>query len=79
MSAVNIILYSAIILVCGAVVFITLSLNTKSEGLGAAITGASDSYRGAVGVEEQKRTLLRNLAYTFMGLCLVFQLLATYM
>jgi protein translocase SecG subunit len=78
MNAVEIILYIAVILICGAIVAITLSLNTKSDGLGAAITGASDSYRGAVGVEEQKRQLLRNLAYVFMGICLVFQLYTTY-
>ncbi len=51
--------------VCGIIV-ITLALNTKSEGLGAAITGASDSYRGAVGVEEQKRRLLQYLCYAFV-------------
>jgi protein translocase SecG subunit len=53
------------IVVIGLVI-LTLALNTKSEGLGAAITGASDSYRGAVGVEEQKRRLLQMLGYGFM-------------
>jgi len=52
-----------------AMIVITLSLNTKSEGLGAAITGqASDAYRGVVGIEEKKRQLLRRLGYTFLVL-----------
>jgi preprotein translocase subunit SecG len=59
-------------------IFVTLSLNTKSEGLGAAITGASDSYRGAVGVEEQKRNLLRNLCYAFLFFCFLYGLLSVY-
>ena len=61
-------LYILVLVVVSAIIMITLLLNTKSEGLGAAITGASDSYRGAVGVEEQKRTLLKVLCYTFIGL-----------
>jgi|WetSurMetagenome_2_1015567.scaffolds.fasta_scaffold808539_2 preprotein translocase subunit SecG len=52
------------------IIWITLSLNTKSDGLGAAITGASDSYRGAVGVEEQKRRMLQYFCYGFV--CLSF-------
>jgi preprotein translocase subunit SecG len=53
------------------IIVITLSLNTKSEGLGAAITGASDSYRGAVGVEEQKRRLLQYSCYGFVALSFI--------
>ena len=60
------------------IVAITLSLNTKSEGLGAAITGASDSYRGAVGAEEQKRRLLSNLCYAFVILSFIFAVITTY-
>jgi protein translocase SecG subunit len=67
-----------LILLAAGIIGITLLLNTKSEGLGAAITGASDTYRGAVGVEEQKRFLLRNLCYTFLILCLVYSLLGNF-
>ena len=56
------------------IIMITLALNTKSEGLGAAITGASDSYRGAVGVEEQKRRLLQYLCYGFVVLSFIIAL-----
>ena len=68
---VKLVLEVIIIAVTIGVVGITLSLNTKSEGLGAAITGASDTYRGAVGIEEQKRMLLRTLCYTFVILSLL--------
>ncbi len=61
-------MYILVLLVVAGIILITLLLNTKSEGLGAAITGASDSYRGAVGVEEQKRTLLKVFCYTFISL-----------
>ncbi len=61
------------------IIGITLALNTKSEGLGAAITGASDTYRGAVGVEEQKRKLLSYLSYAFVGLSFLIALLGTWL
>lgn len=67
-----------IIVVVAGVIFITLALNTKSEGLGAAITGASDSYRGAVGIEEQKRRLLRTLCYTFLALAFFHAVIGTW-
>jgi preprotein translocase subunit SecG len=72
------ILMGLTILLALALVGVTLSLNTKSEGLGAAITGASDSYRGAVGVEEQKRNLLKNLCYAFMFVALAYGVLIQY-
>ncbi len=57
-------------------IVMTLSLNTKSEGLGAAITGsAGDAYRGAVGVEEKKRQLLARLGYTFLIITFLFSLI----
>ncbi len=59
-----------------AMIFVTLSLNTKSEGLGAAITGGvGDSYRGAVGIEEKKRQLLRKLGYFFLISTFLFALI----
>jgi preprotein translocase subunit SecG len=67
-----------ILLFCCGVVFFTLMLNSKSEGLGAAVTGASDSYRGAIGPEEQKRLWLRNCAIGFISLSFVFTVLETY-
>ncbi len=79
MSFIFTIILVAVIAVSGFIVFVTLSLNTKSDGIGAAITGASDTYRGAVGVEEQKRKLLGNLGYTFLGLCLLYAILGTYL
>ena len=66
------ILQALIIVVAALQIALTLALNTKSEGLGAAITGASDSYRGAVGVEEQKRHMLRLMCYSFMVLSLIY-------
>lgn len=65
------IMHILVLPVVGAIIVITLSLNTKSEGLGAAITGASDSYRGAIGIEEQKRKLLEKLCYGFVGLAFI--------
>lgn len=57
-------------------IVITLSLNTKSEGLGAAITGsAGDAYRGAVGIEEKKRQLLSRLGYAFLIITFLFSLI----
>lgn len=79
MGIIGNIFYVLIIAVTGVIVWITLSLNTKSDGIGAAITGASDNYRGAVGVEEQKRNLLRTFCYSFMGLCLLYTILETYL
>jgi preprotein translocase subunit SecG len=72
MATVQFILLIITILLTAGLVLVTLSLNTKSEGLGAAITGASDTYRGAVGIEEQKRNLLRTLCYTFMGVAALY-------
>lgn len=70
-SPIEIVLHILVLLIVTAIIIITLSLNTKSEGLGAAITGASDSYRGAVGVEEHKRKLLERLCYGFVFLAFV--------
>ncbi len=69
-----------LLLVIGAIsvsmIVLTLSLNTKSEGLGAAITGsAGDSYRGAVGVEEKKRRLLSQFGYAFLIVTFFFALI----
>ena len=66
------------ILLTLGLITVTLSLNTKSEGLGAAITGATDTYRGAVGVEEQKRNLLKNLCYTFMAVAALYGALSQF-
>ena len=64
---------SILIIIVGAVMsYVTLTQNTKSEGLGAAITGQTDTYRGAVGVEEQKKKLLAYCGYGFMFLSLVY-------
>ena len=60
------------------IVLLTLLLNTKSEGLGAAITGASDSYRGAVGAEEQKRRLLQTFGYSFIALSFIYAIVLKY-
>jgi preprotein translocase subunit SecG len=78
MTLIKPLLEIVIIAVVLGVVGITLSLNTKSEGLGAAITGASDTYRGAVGIEEQKRLLLRTLCYTFVALALIHALASNF-
>jgi preprotein translocase subunit SecG len=67
-----------IVLCCSGVIAFTLLLNSKSEGLGAAVTGASDSYRGAIGPEEQKRQWLRNFAIGFIGLSFLFTVFETY-
>lgn len=64
---------SVLIIIIGIVMsYVTLSQNTKSEGLGAAITGQTDSYRGTTGVEEQKKKLLSYSGYAFMFLSVVY-------
>jgi len=73
-----IVLQVIILLVVIGILGMTLALNVKSEGLGAAITGASDTYRGAVGVEEQKRRLLSYLCYAFVALSFIFAVLTTH-
>ena len=67
-----------ILLTCGGVIFFTLALNTKSEGLGAAVTGASDSYRGAIGIEDQKRRMQKYFSIGFIALSLIYTMLETY-
>ena len=76
MEALKYILIAASCILCIAMVVLTLSLNTKSDGLGAAITGATDSYRGAMGVEEQKRNLLRTIGYAFLGCSFLYAFLS---
>ena len=61
-----------IILVGIIMSYVTLSQNTKSEGLGAAITGQTDTYRGATGVEEQKKKLLSYFGYSFMAISVAY-------
>ena len=78
MSMVKTILMAASAVLAILMIVLTLSLNTKSEGLGAAITGASDSYRGAIGVEEQKRNLLRNIGYAFIAVAFIYAYLTQY-
>jgi len=73
------ILQIIVLLLVAGIVGITLALNVKSEGLGAAITGASDTYRGAVGVEEQKRRLLSQLCYAFVVISFIFAILQTWL
>jgi protein translocase SecG subunit len=60
------------------IIVLTLMLNTKSDGLGAAVTGASDSYRGAIGVEDQKRRLIYYTSWVFGISSLIFTILETY-
>ena len=78
MATVQLIFLFITILLVAGLITVTLSQNTKSDGLGAAITGASDSYRGAVGVEEQKRNLLRTLCYSFMVVAGIYGILAQF-
>jgi protein translocase SecG subunit len=68
-----------ILLSCCGVIFFTLALNTKSDGLGAAVTGASDNYRGAIGVEEQKRKMQLSFSVAFILLSLVYTVCETYL
>ncbi len=79
MHPIVIVLMIVILAIVISIILITLLLNTKSEGLGAAITGASDSYRGAVGVEEQKRRLLKVLCYSFIVLSFIAAVLNNYL
>jgi preprotein translocase subunit SecG len=75
-SIIAIILFFIIAAICVGMIVLTLSLNTKSDGLGAAITGsAGDSYRGVVGVEEKKRLLLQRLGYTFLAITFLFSII----
>ena len=73
-----IVLQIIVIIMTAGIVIITAALNVKSEGLGAAITGASDTYRGAVGVEEQKRRLLSYICYAFLILSFFYNLINSY-
>jgi protein translocase SecG subunit len=68
-----------ILISCGGVIAFTLMLNTKSEGLGAAVTGASDNYRGAIGVEDQKRRMQYFFSVAFVILSVCFTLAETYL
>lgn len=75
-TIIAIILLLVIAAICVGMIFLTLSLNTKSEGLGAAITGsAGDAYRGVVGIEEKKRQLLQKLGYSFLIITFLFSLI----
>ncbi len=75
-SIIAIILFFIIAAICVGMIVLTLSLNTKSDGLGAAITGsAGDSYRGVVGVEEKKRLLLQRLGYSFLAITFLFSII----
>jgi protein translocase SecG subunit len=78
MSILLIIVSVLILVAAGGVIFFTLVLNTKSEGLGAAVTGASDSYRGAIGIEDQKRKMQKWCSIAFISLSLIYAILSTY-
>jgi protein translocase SecG subunit len=78
MAIVSGLFFAIVIILAVLMVALTLSLNTKSEGLGAAITGASDTYRGAVGVEEQKRYWLRTLGYSFLIVAFLYSVITPY-
>jgi protein translocase SecG subunit len=68
-----------IFICCIGIIVLTLLLNTKADTLGAAITGASDNYRGAVGAEEQKRKLILYCCVTFIVLSLLYTILETWL
>jgi preprotein translocase subunit SecG len=78
MNPFDMVMFLVVIALAVGIAVVTLSLNTKSEGLGAAITGAADTYRGAVGVEEQKRRLLQNLCYSFLAVSLLYAIVSNY-
>ncbi len=67
-----------ILLDCIAIIVLTAMLNTKADTLGAAVTGASDSYRGAMGAEEQKRKLIKLCCIGFIGLSLLYTFIETW-
>ena len=67
-----------IFLTCCGIIVLTLLLNTKADSLGAAVTGASDNYRGAVGAEEQKRQLIKWLCVGFVMLSLAYTVVETW-
>ncbi|MEP0813975.1 MAG: preprotein translocase subunit SecG [bacterium] len=54
------------LLVCCGLIFLTLVQNRKSEGIGAAITGQSDTSRGAMGREERLSHLIRQVSWGFL-------------
>jgi preprotein translocase subunit SecG len=73
------IIIGVLILLCSiAIIGVTLVLNTQADTLGAAITGASDTYRGAVGQEEQKRNLIKWMSAVFVGLSLLYTIVETW-
>ncbi len=75
-TIVAIILLLVIATICVGMIVRTLSLNTKSEGLGAAITGSAGApTRGVVGIEEKKAPLLAKLGYSFLIITFLFSLI----
>jgi protein translocase SecG subunit len=54
------------LLVCIVLVVLTLFQNRRSEGLGAAITGQTDTSRGAMGREEKLAQLIRDVSWAFL-------------
>lgn len=62
----SIIIKIVYLLICIVLVVLTLFQNRKSEGLGAAITGQTDSSRGAMGREEKLAQLIRDVCWTFL-------------
>jgi protein translocase SecG subunit len=67
-----------IFFICCGIIVLTLLLNTKADSLGAAVTGASDNYRGAIGAEEQKRKLILWLSIAFVLLSLAYTVTETW-
>lgn len=53
-------------ILCVVLVLLTLFQNRRSEGLGAAITGQTESSRGAMGREEKLAQIIRNLSWAFL-------------
>lgn len=54
------------LVLCGILITLTLSSNTKGEGLGSIGGQTESSYRGVLGGEERMEALLKNVCYTFL-------------
>lgn len=65
-QALEIIIKVFYLLICVGLIVLTLVQNRRSEGLGAAITGQSDTSRGAMGREEKLGQLIRQVSWGFL-------------
>ncbi len=65
-QALEFVIKAVYLIICVSLIVLTLVQNRRSEGLGAAITGQSDTSRGAMGREEKLGQLIRQISWGFL-------------